>query len=329
MPPALNIAWLTSRKEPCFDWFIQSLARQLNNDFRDVRVIVVDFWAQEMSGWSGDNVKERLVRSRPPGLELVVTPPKPTPWQGPHRLTKHDYFAAANARNSAICHAQDGYLVFCDDLSVLLPGWLTAVRAHAAADRIVCGAFRKVNNLVVENGAVVSFTDHPAGHDSRFAQTQFGGLEQPCPPNWLFGCSFGAPVDRFLEINGLAEICDSTGLGLEDCQTGIAFANNGHKLYYDRAMMTYESEERHHTGDRMLRADKKKDGVVTVAGYGAHPDEKGHHLVRLLSKAKRFRNYFEEGGIARLRQRILAGEPFPPIVLPQHDWYDQQSLREL
>lgn len=335
----INIAWITSRKNPCWDWFIQSLDRQLGGSFSGIRIIAVDYWLQAVphAGWSADDVKMRFEnwsKLIPSGLETILTPCKPTPWQGPHRLTKHDYFAAANARNTAICHAKDGYLVFCDDLSVLMPGWLQAVRAHAQAGRIVCGSFRKVCDLVVEDGLPRNFKPHvvegkAAGIDSRMADLRYGGLDHPCPPNWLFGCSFGAPVKRFLEINGLPEMCDSTGIGMEDCHTGIAFANNGHKLYYDRSMMTYESEERHHVPGGMLRLDKKKDGVVIVAGYGEHPNEKGHHLVRHLAKAKRFKNYFEEGGIAALRQRVLAGEPFPNIVLPDTDWFDKQSLREL
>lgn len=328
----LTIAYITCRKEPMIQWFFDSLSKQLNGDV--VQVLVCDFWSQPIPhrDWSREDAGKRIfwLEGLARTLKIKAFPPKPTPWSGPFKLSKNDYFSASNSRNTCICRTAGNYLVFCDDLSVLLPGWLDAVRSHAEAGRIVCGAFRKVNKLVVEDGEVKSFEDHPAGKDSRFDVKEYGGLEKPCPPNWLFGCSFGAPIDRFLEINGLPEMCDSTGVGMEDCQTGIAFANNGHKLYYDRNMMTYESEELHHGGSQFTRADKKGDGSFVHVRPGVdHPAEKGHHLVRVLSKAKRFHNYFEEGGIAALRKRILAGESFPHIVLPEHDWFDNQPIREL
>lgn len=332
MTGTLNIAWITSRKQSCFEWFAQSLWKQLKGDPTGIRVIVVDYWLQanQHREWNADDVRNRAgwMRGIVPGLPLVLTPPKASPWQGPYRLTKKDYFAAANARNTAICLAHDGCLAYVDDLSVLLPTWLSAVLESCAAKRITCGAFKKLKNLVVRDGEVISFDDFPPGLDSRWKS----GKDEPieCPPNWLFGCSVVAPVERFLEINGWPEMCDSTGVGMEDCQTGIALANNGHKLWYDRRMLTYESEERHHAESSMSRMDKKGDGSFVKVRPGIdHPAEKGHHLVRVLSKAKRFHNYFEPGGIAALRKRILAGEPFPNTVLPEHDWFDKQPIREL
>jgi len=328
----LNISWLTSRKAPCFEWFISSLLRQLKGDFTDIQIIVVDYWLQEIPhhNWTTDDATKRRTAWQamiPSGLQCVLTNPKPTPWQGPHRLTKNDYFAAANTRNTAICFAKDGHLAYVDDLSVLCSEWLQAVREACGANRITAGAFKKHKNLVVENGEAKSFDVYEPGMDSRWSHGRDYAI--PCPPTWLFGCSLVAPVERFLEVNGWAEICDSGGLGLEDCSMGIAWANHGHQLWYDRRMLTYESEERHFQQPSMRRIDKKKDGTVTIPGYGTHPDEKGHHLVRVLSKAKRFTNYFEPGGIERLRQRILSGEPFPVILEPRHDWHDSQPLEQL
>jgi glycosyltransferase involved in cell wall biosynthesis len=315
----LNIAYVTSRKEPCFEWFADSLKNQIKPE-DNIRVIIVDFFASERTIRSSLDVSPHVL-----SLGEWHVAPKPTPWQGPHRLTKHDYFAPSNARNTALCYALDGWIVYVDDLSVLMPGWLAAVREAIAENRITCGAFRKVNKLVVEKGNVVSYEDHPAGVDSRWNQVP-DDKPSKCPPNWLFGCSVVMPVEALLKINGWPELCDSTGIGMEDCHTGIALANNGYQLWYDRRMLTFESEERHHNQPTMLRMDKRGKAQVPI---GSHPDEKGFAVVTALEKAKRFHNYFEPGGIAALRKKILAGEPFPMVVLPDTDFYDKQHLSEL
>ena len=317
------MAYLTSRREPKIEWFIQSLERELSAEkgvpktypwHCDVSVAVVDFH-------NNPNHKRNAIET--------LTPPKPCVWQGPHRLTQHDYFAAANARNTAICYAPDGWISFVDDLSVLMPGWLAAVREAMAKNYIVCGAFRKVNKLVVENGEVKSFEDHPAGHDSRWKHGD-DTKAVPCHPNWLFGCSLAAPVDAFLKINGWPEACDSTGIGMEDCMTGMALAATGHKLKYDRRMFTLESEELHHVDVPMLRMDKDRGKVVEVAPGVTHPAEKGHALVKRLSGRKWFENDFGPfPDLAALRQHVLAGGEFPVVNRPTHDWYDGQSLSEL
>lgn len=122
----LTIAYMTNRREPRVDWFFASLARELSTaaagELGNLRCVVVDFWADE----SGR--RAAFAALAPAGVELVHVPPKPTVWQGPHRLTGRDYFAAASARNTALCLAPDGWIAYVDDLSVLMPGWLAACR---------------------------------------------------------------------------------------------------------------------------------------------------------------------------------------------------------
>lgn len=326
----LNIAWMTSRKEPKLEWFLDSLHRECRGDYKGLRIIIVDFWLQVMPdlNWTADDVELRLLEWSSLlkcQSDFALIPPKPTVWQGPHKLTKQNYFAAANARSTAICVAHNGWLAYVDDLSVLMPGWLGAVREAMALGYIVCGAFRKVNKIVVENGEMKSFEDHAPGFDSRWKGGD-ANKAVPCPPNWLFGCSVAAPVEAFLKVNGWPELCDSTGIGMEDCHMGIALANNKYELRYDRRMLTFESEELHHVEKPMIRMDKNRG---TAKRIGDHPDEKGHWIVQTLKNAGRFTNYFEPDGIAGLRARILAGEDFPIVGIPQHDAYDGQALSEL
>ena len=46
--------------------------------------------------------------------------------------------------------SDDGWIVYVDDLSVLMPGWWEQVKLAMAGNYVACGAFRKVNKLVVE-----------------------------------------------------------------------------------------------------------------------------------------------------------------------------------
>jgi len=328
---ALTVAYITNRKENLFWWFISSLRRQITFDSQKPRIIVVDFWNQVMPhhSWLREHVINRQanIKSMAWDFDFVHLSPKPTPWQGPYRLTAKDYFAASNSRNTAIIHARDGHLAFVDDLSLLLPTWLAAVNEACDQNRITAGAFQKLKRMVVDEGELKSFSPHPEGVDSRWKHGNDSSAVE-CPPNWTFGCSLVAPIDRFLEINGYPEESDSTGIAGEDTAVGVALANIGHKVYYDRRMLTYESEEHHHQGPVMARDNKKKPGSIMTDGT-THPNHKDHMFVAKNKRAKRFENYFGPDGIAGIRKRVLAGEPIAQIVLPTKDWYDGEPLEQL
>ena len=301
----LTIAYMTCRQNPRFEWFRDSLLHQ--NPIGIVnRIVVVDFHAAT-----------REPKLDVPGIETIVTTPKPTVWQGPHRLTKRDYFAAANARNTALCYAKDGWIAYVDDLSVLMPGWLKCVREAMQGNYIALGAYRKVLKLQVENGEVKYLEDHPSGWDSRW---KHGNDAHPVPAagGWLFGASVAMPVETLLKINGWDEDCDS--LGGEDYIAGLMLEKHGYRFMYDRRMLTLESEELHHYEVTLTRIDK-----------GKSPKDKSHKILKMVTDHGRHRapNYFGNEGIAGLRQRVLRGEPFPIPSIPEHDWYDDQPLREM
>jgi hypothetical protein len=294
----LTIAYMTNRREPMIEWFIDSLYREFQGQ-REFQLVVVDYWHGK----------------RPLRIDCfcTVVTPKPCVYQGPHRFTKQDYFAAANARNTAICLARGEWIVFVDDLSVLIPGWLNAVREAIAGGYIACGAYRKVKNLVVKNGDVVSYTPFPPGEDTRRPD---GPAPRPCGGDWLYGCSVAAPLEAFLKINGFDERCDS--LGSEDYIAGMMLRHHGFHLKYDVRMMTYESEELHHKEKAFPRFDK-----------GVSPNDKSHRIIELVRNSGDAPNFFGAGGIRGLRERVLAGEPFPIPTEPTTDWFDGQPLKEL
>jgi hypothetical protein len=299
----LTIAYITSRKEPHFQWFYDSLIRA--GATSEVKLVVV-------STHGLDIVKD--INTSLGSLPLTVTKPKPNVWQGEHRLTQQDWFAAANARNTALCLAPDGYIAYVDDLSVLLPGWLDRVKAAMEGNYVVCGTYQKVKDLVVEAGEVKSFTDYEPGHDSRwrFASSDL----HPCEGGWMFGCSCAMPVEALLTIGGWTEFAD--GLGSEDYLTGLTLQNAGFKFCYDRKMLTYESEEGHHNGDILTRTDK-----------GKSPDDKSHRALNIVLSGQKFFDNYHQGGMRTLREKVLKGEPFPVVQIPDRDWFDGQLLCEM
>jgi len=314
----LTIAYMTARKEPKSEWFFASLGRELeaNKDLPLPRIIVVDFY----------HSKERFPRGQGYCGEIINTNPKPCIWQGEHRLTRENWFAASNARNTALCLAPDGWIVYVDDLSVLMPGWLKAVRDAMSGGYIALGAYKKVKNLVVENGEVKSYEEFPGGIDSRW---RHGDPNSPVDAagSWMFGCSVALPVEALLTINGWPEdLCD--GLSGEDYCCGIALQNAGYKFKYDLRMLTLESEEHHHIEPAFRREDWHfENGVPKIGGNGA--DDKSHAALNIARQSTYFQNSFGEGDIGALRQRTLMGFPFPIPSAPEHDWFTKLALKDL
>ena len=297
----LTVAYITYRKEPMISWFLDSLERELKNWCEDAGIVIIDYYA---------DYGRKL--SLPSGAFHV--PPKPCVWQGKHRLTTRDYFAAANARNTALCLADSEWIAYCDDLSVLLPGWATGIQAAMKEEYVVCGAYKKVNDLTVKKGDVLRFTEQLHGIDNRLTLSHNSIIS--CNGGWLFGCSCAMPVEYLLSINGWDETCD--GCGSEDYCTGIRMRNAGYSFKYDPRMMTYESEELHTDRGEFTRIDK-----------GISPHDKSHKLLYAAQASKWCPNYFEEGGIRALRNKILAGDPFPIQRIPEHDFFDGQPLCEM
>lgn len=299
----LTICYCTSRNNPRFNWFLESLKRELSGDYSSVKLVVVSRFCDAQFQFAGGET-----------WNVSVTKPKPSVWQGEHRLTKEDWFAASNSRNTGLCLAPDGWIAYVDDLSVLLPGWLQSVRDAMNGNYLVCGAYQKVKELVVEKGEVKSFTYFDAGNDCR-RQLAHQSVT-PCGGDWLYGCSCAMPVEALLEIGGWLEICD--GMGYEDTSTGIVLNNAGYGFKYDKRMMTYESWEAHFEELPMIRQDP-----------GKSPLDMSHALVRIVRSGQKFFDNYYQGGIRSERERVLRGEPFSIRNIPDRRWFDGKLLSEL
>lgn len=297
----LTVCYLTGRADCKFGWFADSLAREAAA-LPEHRLVVID--------------RHHGARPLPLPQGALHVPPKPNVWNGPHRLTRAEHFAAASARNTGLCLAGSEWVVYCDDLSVLLPGWGAALAQNMRRPQVVCGAYKKVKCLRVEAGGVAGYVEHPAGNDARLGWSAGQAPPVPAGGNWLYGCSVAMPVEALLAVNGWDENCDGTGG--EDYCTGIRLQNAGWGFVYDPRMMTYESEEHHHAEPPLRRFDK-----------GTSPNDRSHALLRMAQRGAWAPNYFGEGGVRLLRERVLAGEPFPVVGIPEHDFFDSQPLRDM
>jgi glycosyltransferase involved in cell wall biosynthesis len=248
MTSAVGIVYVTGRADPAFDWFADGLAAQLG-DGDDVELVVVDaLRSPARTRLFGASVRGRF--------RWRHVAPKPTPWQGPHRRTREDWFGASSARNTGLVACRAPYIVFVDDCSVPLPGWWKRVKRAAAAGDVVTGAYRKAWSMRVEAGRLVEARVEASGIDSRWP---LGHDRRPVPVEGgqLFGASIGAPRERLVSLNGFDELCDS--IGGEDWQLGLRLVHAGATILYDRSMQTVESEERHRVGRPLRREDPELD----------------------------------------------------------------------
>ena len=130
-----TIGYITAREEPQLEWLIDGLERQARPG-DEIELIVVD-----ALGRLASSIGFRPIKAI---TKLVETKPKPTVWQGPHRVTAHDFFANANARNTALVLCSTTYICFLDDRCKLDPGWLDQVRrGEHERKSAICGPYDK------------------------------------------------------------------------------------------------------------------------------------------------------------------------------------------
>lgn len=305
----LTICLTTSRREPQFEWLLDSIANQANAP-QGIEIIIVDLWKDERAGLCVVNGHLRNAMIDYP-YKITCVKPKPNVWQGKYRKAQSHYWAVCNARNTALCMAQTEWILFLDDRSVLMPGFFDAVKDAMAGRYIMAGAYEKRTGMTVENGFIknggtVIGTDVREPHGRR-----------PCVGNWLFGCCVLAPVEWLLHVNGYPEIlCD--GMGFEDVILGIILQNNHYQIWYDPRAKMIEDRTPDQLGEAMKRTCKER-----------HPndkEDKAHKALARVVNMRRSENPF--GEIRDLRSGIQRGMGFPILNLPQKDWFDGQPITE-
>ncbi len=234
--------------------------------------------------------------------------PKPSSWQGSHRKTQRDYFAAAGARNTAFIHATTTHIACVDDLSIVVPCWLDQVKHAIDGDYIMCGAYRKVDNMVVDSGLMVSYGK--AYHDSRWRIGSDSGVRE-CGGGLLYGCNFALPLEAAVRVNGFDEMCDAGGG--EDYDFGIRLSRAGYPMYYNRNALSIEANDLHNQPPVMVRRKK-------VCGNGEDSD--WWMLNRLNADVGRFTTLAQWTNIEDMKCGVTP-------TLPHTDWPDGQPLCEM
>lgn len=314
----LTVAYFTSRRKPMVEWFFRSLKRELRGDLTGVEVIIVDYHMNDdpdnsRENWLRNIMKEEGVEN----LNLRHVPPKPCPYQGKYKKTKNEHFAASNARNTAFALCRTDYIACVDDLSVLMPGWILQLNHAAEHKYLTLGAYKKVLNLDVDRDGNARYEAFPPGVDSRWNKGSDTGIVE-VTGSWLFGCSFGIPIHIVERVNGFSEKCDMTGM--EDVEFGIRAGRTNVKIFYNRNMLTLESEELHSQegNQKFIR-----ESIMTTSGIMS--DWVIHNEVVNSNLYKAQGNEFE---MKDLRSSILAGNSFPLPKIDK-DWRTGKLLSEL
>jgi hypothetical protein len=281
----------TARKDPKLEWIYDELVRQVAPGDR-IELLVIDFFERDLIATYA------TVPASGYAITVRVAPPKPTIWQGRHRVTSTDWWATASTRNTAICLATHEYLVFMDDRSKLGPKWADVVRRGWLEQKsVVVGSYEKLD----ERGGV--------GHDHRRQLYPHG--KEDCGGQWCYGCSIALPLAWCLEVNGFEEGCE--GVAGEDYMFGLMLANAGHRIDFDPELYVVQ--------DRTIGSDhgfKQEDP-------GVAPNDKSH--AALARFGKRARTEFTPD-LRELRAMVQAGQPFP-IPDPNaeyRDWFDGRLI---
>jgi hypothetical protein len=320
---AASLVYLTCREEPAFEWFADSLAPQLSAS-DDVELILVD-------GVPDREREERWVRAVGGRIPYRCVAAKPSPYNGAHRLTSRDFFAAASARNTGLVYARKPYVIFVDDACVLGERWWRAAQEAARAGRVVTGAYRKDWGMEITRGVLLKSREC-SGIDSRWSlgddsrAVRVGGGQ-------LFGASIGAPRDLLLQLNGFDELCDS--IGGEDWHLGVRLELAGVPTYYDRRMLSVESEELHRKGKPFARVDRTLPEAAymdRLAEFGVRRRhipgawDSSHMLLDVVygtESAATQGNYY---WLADLSETSLVSTT---RCFPRCHWFDRRPLSEL
>ncbi len=297
MKHTLTICMITGRVEPCVEWMLASLRPQLLEGERMPKVIVVS--------------SETPLYHTP---EMTMIRPKPTIWQGEHRRTKEDWWAASSARNTALCLANTDWVLMLDDRCILGPDSLTAIRDAMEGGYAVAGAYEKHHNMKVENGVMVD-AGTVTGTDHRIQHVQGYG-PAPCPGNWCYG-AMAMPLEWALAIGGYEQAMD--GLGFEDVIFGLMLQNNNFPRCYDPRFLMIQDRTPELCGKNYRREDKGRDT------HSPTTPDKGHRSLEIFGAAVMTTNRHQ---LWQSRKAVLAGKPWPLLLDPCQDWYDGEPIDE-
>lgn len=286
----ITIGYITAREQPQLNWLIDGLEQQARSGDK-IELIVVD-----ALGRPAKDIGFREIKAI---TKLIETRPKPSLWQGPHRITAHDFFANANARNTAIVLCSTDYICFLDDRCRLDSGWLDQIRrGEKKRESVICGPYDK-------------HEDWGVSVDHRRQNAPQG--KQNCGGGWCYGGNFALPLKWLLEVNGCEEGCDP--VGLEDCVLGHMLENVGRRIDFIVEMSVRQDRGGFVHPLNFPRQDK-----------GLAPNDKSHALRDRFFPRKRTEFTPDLKELRKLvdKKKKL---PVPDPNGDHRDWYDGSSIR--
>lgn len=297
---------MTGRPDPRLDWAIDSLAHQVRAD-DEVCLIVVDALA---SHDPKRTLRDLDFIGHPAISDVIYTAPKPNVWQGAQRITRQDWWATSNARNTALALVPShvDYVAFLDDRCRVGDHWLDAIRkGYTRRQSVLAGTYTKE-----EGGGgqpLRKSVDHRIGVHP--------GGKVNCGGGWLYGCTFALPLQWALDVNGFEEGCD--GLTGEDYIFGLMLGNRGHRIDFDIELAVAQ--------DR-TRGNESCKGSYRCSDKGISPNDKSH--AALARFGKRTRTEFTPN-LVELRRHLQSGGSFPDVdqATDHRDWFDGQLIRDM
>lgn len=298
----ISICYLTARKEPKFNWFFESLNRQITN--QEIEIIIIDYFKEERGGDFLDIAKKSFNKK----VKIIHVEPLPSFCQGKYRVTKNEYWDASIARNTGFVFASNPYVAFVDDCSVLGEKWLDSVIEGAQLNQIVLGAYQKHTKVIVENGLLISSECLPQDIDSRWKYAQRDKISGHA--SWFFGASFCMPLEFALDVNGFDELQAISSY--EDCPFGIRLEKAGYKFFYDKRMFTIESIEHHVIDKALIRQDPEigKDRYLdSLKMFGINESQYSnirwdvsHLLLEITQRGNGYRSFWNGYDLRQLRE---------------------------
>lgn len=301
----LSLILITGREQPMIEWLLRALIEQ-RNDTDVIELVVIDalHGQRPIMTTEAQALMERLAEQR---FSVRHTLPRPNIWQGKHRVTARDWFAASTARNTGIVFASHGYIAFIDDRSIPGPKWMETIRRGAQERQsVLAGTYDRI--WPDDRGHRRTTADH------RRALHPDGKLD--CGGGWLYGCTLCLPLDWVLDVNGFEEGVD--GLSGEDFILGLMLGNRGYRIdFVADLLVTIDREDITTRGTKYAVNDK-----------GAPPNNKS--AAALERFGKRERTEFTPD-LRELRKLIACGDTFPvPDPNGDHrDWFDNAPIREM
>jgi glycosyltransferase involved in cell wall biosynthesis len=315
--PQITVCITTLRKQPRFKECADSLFNALKPQM-EWELLVVDGIL-----WYEKNRREELADAVAGRFPYRHIEPKPSLWQGPHRLTSNDRWDACGARNTGFIAAKYPYVVFLDDSMEVDIGWFFQILKAYQQNLTHAGTYVSLDS----NREPVK-----GGEDHRKIQCPdeqivFGG--------WLYGMNMSVPLNAALAVDGYDEVYSGAG-GVEDNDFGVRLHRYGCKTLWLPDSIVYQLMDHHEPVCGLAGGDSKTVGFKELV----KPKER-----KLKNGMVRFANEFlteklltedterylplKKRNIAELRKLYWEGKPLPIPTWPKFDWRDGQSLKDM